>query len=127
MSEDAISDIIQTRFTAEMEQLKLSRGNAKPAKGDRTRGMSTSVVEPETLVLDVMEQIAPLLIKTMVAVRGHQMSNMKQLLEMKDERINVLEERLDVSEAEADKREQYSRRPNLRFQGIPEAECETTN
>ena len=71
MSDDAIS-------------LKLSRGNAKPAKGDRTRGKSTSVAEPETLVLGVMEQIAPLLIKTMVAVRGHQMSNMKQLLGMKD-------------------------------------------
>ena len=127
MSDDAISDIIQTHFTAEIEQLKLLRGNAKPTKGDRTRGKSTSVVEPDTLILNVMEQIAPLLIKTMAAVMGHQMSNMKQLLHMKDKRINALEERLDVLEAEADKREQYSRRPNLRFQGIPETESETTN
>ena len=67
----------------------------------------------------------PLLIKTMAAVMGHQMSNTKQLLEMKDKRINALEERLDVLEAE--KREQYSRRPNIQFQGIPETENETTN
>ena len=65
-----------------------------------------------------MEQMAPLLIKTM-AVMGHQMSNMIQLLKMKDKRINALEERLDV--LEADKREQYSRCPNLRFHGIPES------
>ena len=71
MSDHSISDIIQTRLTAEIEQLKLSRGNTKPAKGDRTRGKSTSVVEPENLVLDVMEQMAPLLIKTLAAVMGH--------------------------------------------------------
>ena len=119
--DDAISDIIQKRFTVEIEQLNLSLDNAKPAKGDRTCGNCTSVVEPETLVH------APLLIKTMVAVMGHHMSNMKQLLEMKDKRINSLEERLDVLDAEVDKREQYSRRPNLCFQGIPETENETTN
>ena len=45
MSDDAIIDIIQTRFMAEIEQLKLPRGNAKPAKGDWTRGKSTSVIE----------------------------------------------------------------------------------
>ena len=40
--QNAISDITQTRFTAEIEQLKLLRGNAKPAKGGRIRGKSTS-------------------------------------------------------------------------------------
>ena len=124
--QNAISDITQTRFTAEIGQLKLSRGNAKPAKGDRIRGKSTSVVEHETLVLDVMEQMAPLLIKTMAAVMGHQMSNVKQLLDMKDKRISALEDRLDILEAEADKLEQYSRHSNLKFQGIPETENETT-
>ena len=81
-------------------------------------------VEHETLVLDVMEQMAPLLIKTMAAVMGHQMSNMKQLLDMKDKRISALEDRLDV--LEADKLKQYSRHSNLKFQGIHESENETT-
>ena len=34
---------------------------------------------------------------------------------------------MDTLEAEADKREQYSRRPNLHFRGTPEPEGERTN
>jgi len=61
----------------------------------------------------------------------------------KDKKIKAIESRLDkienntqigellqkvaTLEAEADKREQYSRRPNLRFHGIEETEGENTN
>ena len=40
-------------------------------------------------------------------------------LAAKDAKIEELTTRVDSLEAEADRQEQYSRRPNLRFQGVP--------
>ena len=53
--------------------------------------------------------------------------NLKAIVTSKDKRIRCLEQKVNVLEAEADRREQYSRRPNLLFQGIPEADRESTN
>ena len=52
---------------------------------------------------------------------------MKSLVMMEHNKIRTLEERIDSLEMEADKREQYSRRPKYRFQSIPEKPNETTN
>ena len=75
-------------------------------------------------MLDVMEQIAPILIKTMTAAMT---AVMISIVTSEERKIVKLEERIDALEMEADKREQYSRRPNLRFQGIPETADEYTN
>ena len=40
---------------------------------------------------------------------------------MKDAKIDALEKKVDILDTEADSQEQYSRRPNLRIQGRPEA------
>ena len=42
-------------------------------------------------------------------------------LAAKDAKIEELTTRVESLEAEADRQEQYSRRPNLRFQGVPES------
>ena len=42
-------------------------------------------------------------------------------------KIRTLQEKVDTLEAEADRREQYTRRPNLRISGIPETTNEVTN
>ena len=42
-------------------------------------------------------------------------------LAAKDAKIDALTTRVESLEAEADRQEQYSRRPNLRFQGVPES------
>ena len=52
---------------------------------------------------------------------------MKSLVTSDQRKIVKLEERIDSLEMEANKREQYSMRPNLRFQGIPEKPDEVTN
>ena len=75
-------------------------------------------------VLEIMEQIAPILIKTMTTATNHVK---KSLLTTEHDKIRTLEETIDNLEMEADKREHYSRRPNLRLQGIPEKTNERTN
>ena len=52
---------------------------------------------------------------------------MKSIVKSEERKIVKLEERIDALEMEADKWEQYCRRPNLRFQGIPETADEVTN
>ena len=52
---------------------------------------------------------------------------MKSLVTSEQSQIVKLEEMIDSLEMEADKRERYSRRPILRFQGIPETSDEVTN
>ena len=42
-------------------------------------------------------------------------------LAAKEAKIEALTTRVESLEAEADRQEQYSRRPNLRFQGVPES------
>ena len=111
---------IQACFVNEMELLKTSRDT--PTSSSNKGKKSTS--ESEHLVLDVMEQIAPILIKTMTAAMT---AVMKSIVTSEETKIVKLEERIDTLEMEADKREQYSRRPNLRFQGIPETADEDTN
>lgn len=102
---------------AELEQLKTSRGfPARPTKGSHARGESASVTEPENSVLDVLEQMAPMLSNTMSNAMTHGLSNM---FDASADKIRVLEEKVDVLEAEADKPEQHSRRPYFRIQGIP--------
>ena len=44
----------------------------------------------------------------------------------KDEKLDILEKRIQTLEEEVDCQEQYSRRPNLRIQGIPEETNGTT-
>ena len=44
----------------------------------------------------------------------------------KDEQLDILEKRIQTLEEEVDCQEQYSRRPNLRIQGIPEETNGTT-
>ena len=113
---------IQACFVNEMELLMTYRGTPQPpSKGNKGRAKSTSESE---LVFDIMEQIAPILIKTMTTAMN---AVMKSLLTSDNRKIVKLEERIDSLEMEANKREQYSRRPNLRFQGIPEKPDEVTN
>lgn len=130
MSAEAIDSVIQTCFTAELEAMK----SAKAGKGGKKRGKSTSDPETERLVFDVIEVIAPMLIKTMSGALEHHgnilrqdFSKLQAIVIAKDERIRCLEQRVNALEAEADKCEQYSRRPNLRIHGIPEADKENTN
>ena len=49
-------------------------------------------------------------------------SQLNERLEKKDKYIAALESRLSPCEADLDQLEQYSRRTNLRFIGIPESE-----
>ena len=105
-----------------MELLKTSRGTPQPpSKGNKGRAKSTSESEQ---VFDIMEQIATILIKTMTTAMN---AVMKSLVTSDQRKIVKLEERIDSLEMEADKRERYSRRPNLRVQGIPETSDEVTN
>ena len=43
---------------------------------------------------------------------------------VKDEQIQDLQKKVTTLEADADKREQYTRHPNPRFHGIPEVDGE---
>ena len=54
------------------------------------------------------------------------MASTKGLLQSKFKHISDLEKRVNILEAETDKSE-YSRRPNLRFQGLPEADGQNKN
>ena len=105
---------IQACFVTEMEQLNTSRGTPTSSwKGGRGRGKSSS--ESEHLVLEIMEQIAPILIETMTTAMN---VVMKSLVTSEQSKIVKLEERNDSLDMEAGKREQYSQRPNLRVQGM---------
>ena len=72
-----------------------------------------------------MEQVDQILIKTMCAAMSHHMTNLRDLLALKEDSIRALEDRVDI--LEATRREQHFRCPNRCFQGIPEAERECTN
>ena len=106
----------------EMELLKTSRGTPQSSpKGSKGRGKSISESE---LVLDIMEQITPILIKAMTTGMD---AVMKSVVTSEQSKIVKLEVMIDSLEMEADKRERYSRRPILRFQDIPEKSDEVTN
>ena len=56
-----------------------------------------------------------------------EMQTLKTCLAAKEEKIGDLQMKVATMEADADKREQYTRRPNLRFHGIQEVDGENTN
>ena len=56
-----------------------------PPKGGRARGNSPSVTEPEHLVSEVMEQVDRILIKTMSAAMSDHMTNLRDLLALKED------------------------------------------
>ena len=60
-----------------------------------------------------------------VAHLEKEVESLKTGLAARDEQIDGLVKK--VAMLEADRREQYSRRPNLRFQGMPEEDGENTN
>ena len=62
-----------------------------------------------------------------VAHLDKEVQSLKTGLAARDEQINGLVKNVATFEAEADIQEQYSRRPNLRFQGIPEEDGENTD
>ena len=66
--------------------------------------------------MTVVDHVDQILIKTMSAT----MSNLRDMLALKEDSIRALEDRVDT--LEATRREQHFRYPNRRFQGIPEAE-----
>ena len=53
-------------------------------------------------------------------IRTHMFVSMG-IVNMFHQKVQSLEEKADLLETEANKREQYTRRPNLRFSGIAEA------
>ena len=55
------------------------------------------------------------------------MQTLKTCLSAKEEQIAYLQKKMASLEADADKREQYTIRPNLRFHGIQELDGENTN
>ena len=62
-----------------------------------------------------------------VAHLDKEMQTMKSCQDVKQEQIGDLHNKVSTLEANADKREQYTRRPNLRFHGIPEVDGDNTN
>ena len=76
-------------------------------------------------MFEIIEVIAPILIKTVcaalhlqVAHLNIEMQTIKTCLAAKEEQIGDLQKKVATLEADADKRDQYPRRPNLRFHGI---------
>ena len=62
-----------------------------------------------------------------VAHLDKEVQSLKTGLAARDEQVNGLVKKVATLEAEADRREQYSRRPNLCFQGILEEDGENTD
>ena len=78
-------------------------------EGGWARGKSPNVTEPEHLVSEVMKQVDQILIKTMSATMS--MTNLSDLLALKEDSIGALEDRVDV--LGATRREQHFYCPNL--------------
>ena len=57
---------------------------------------------------------------------NNQIINLTSLLKKKEERIAVLETKMQKTEVNIDHQEQYSRRPNMRIHGVPEHGNEDT-
>ena len=62
-----------------------------------------------------------------VAHLDKEVQSLKSGVAARDELIDGLVKKVATLEAEADRREQFSRRPNLRFQGIQEEDGENTD
>ena len=120
--------MVESCFATEFDKFKLQRSalSETPKSGKKK--------EQEKTVLEIIEVIAPILIKTVCAAMRLQVAHLdkevqslKTGLAARDEQIDGLVKKVATLEAEADRREQYSRRPNLRFQGITEEDGENTD
>ena len=82
---------------------------------------------------DVIKQLKRALFPQEIADKidylAAQTEQLKQTMKEKDEKIKQLESRVDLLESANDSIEQYSRRSNLRIEGIPESVgiCEIEN
>ena len=91
---------------------------------DSTMVKLMEILKDETFVANFAEQIADVVVAQKLNVR---LENMERETAALTTKIRTLEEKVETLEAETDRREQYTRRPNLRISGIPETTNEVTN
>ena len=114
------------------------------AAGRRLRSETSEITamesQQEAIVLGVLEAlkneniltrmkdvIFPSHLMEAITTLTAKVNSLNQELELKDKHIKELEKRVDTIENSADANEQYTRRANLRFHGIPENEAEDTD
>ena len=81
------------------------------------------ILKDETFVANFAEQIAEVVAHKLNVL----LENTERVTAALTTQIRTLEEKVETLEAETDRREQYTRRPNLRISGIPETTNEVTN
>ena len=87
----------------------------------------TELLNDETILSKLRRALHPQVLADKIDHLAATVNQLSQQLEKKEERIKQLEEKVASLEVNADETEQYSRRPNLRFQGLPETEGEDTS
>ena len=85
------------------------------------------LLNEENFIKKLKTMLYPQVIADKLDLLTAQWDKMSQQLDVKERRISELEQRVQQLETNADAVEQYSRRPNLRFQGIPETNGENTD
>ena len=90
---------------------------------DSTTAKLMDILRDESFIANFAEQIADVVAQKL----NVRLENMERVTAALTTKIRTLEEKVETLEVEADRREQYTRRPNLRISGIPETTNEVTN
>ena len=78
------------------------------------------LLNDENVIKKLKTMLYPQVIADKLGLLTSQWNKMVQQHDVKERRISELEQKVQQLETNADAVEQYSRRPNLGFQGIPE-------
>ena len=90
---------------------------------DSTTAKLMEILKDDSFIANFAVQIADVVAQKL----NVRLENMERVTAALATKIRTLEEKVETLEAEADRREQYTCRPNLRISGIPETTNEVTN
>ena len=86
-----------------------------------------ALLKEDTVATQMKALFHPKEVLAVISSLTAKVDHLTSQLALKDARIDGLEQRLAKLEIDSDSQEQYSRRPNLRIQGLPEQGAGTTD